>query len=355
MKKIVSILLFAALLFLTACGSAGTDTPSAAPPVAPAEHTPPADPSAPAPSGEKIVFTLGGGDSPDDYPISTALARFSEQLLEESGNTLEVQVFNNSILGEEIDCIEGVTLGTMQMARVSCGNMAQYVPEVSIFNLPFLFKDQDHFWKVLNGEVGETFKQLFEENGFKLICFYDEGARYVLNKDKFVRTPEDIKGLKIRTMGAPSIQDSFKAFGAAPTPMNAGEVYTSLAQGVIDAAENNYATIYTMKWYEAAPYISGTGHLRVPGVLIMGLNVWNGLSAEQQALIQKAADDSRDWEIGYFTEKEDEFLQLALDDGAQFEDLTDEERKMFADLCVPVYEQHREGKNGGIIDAILAS
>lgn len=359
MKKKTALLLAAALAVSALAGcSSGGKKETAAPAASEAKTEASGGAEAgdkkedSAPSGEKVVLRIGHGNTAD-YPVSEALAVFAEKVDEYSQGTIEVQVFNDGQLGEEKDCIEGVKLGTMEMARVNCGNMASFINELNAFSLPFIFRDQDHYWNVLNGEVGTFFKDKFEASGYKLLTFYDEGARYIYNKDGFVTKPEDLDGVKIRTMGAQFIQDGFKALGASATPMNFGEVYTSLQQGVIDAAENNYASLYTSKQYEVAPYLTDTAHLRIPGVLIMNLKLWNGLSDQQKEILQKAADESCDYCTVRFTEKEEEFRQMIIDDGAQFQALTSEERDAFSQLCQPVFEQYKDIVGSGIVEKII--
>jgi tripartite ATP-independent transporter DctP family solute receptor len=303
-------------------------------------------------SAKPIVLRIGHGNSAD-YPVSEALAVFADKVEAYSNGSIDVQVFNDGALGQERDCIEGVNLGTMEMARVNCGNMASFVSELNAFSIPFIFRSQEHYWNVLNGEVGDFFVKRFQEKGYKLLCWYDEGARNIYNKEKFIETPEDLKGLKIRTMGAQSIQDGFKALGASPTPMNFGEVYTSLQQGVIDAAENNYASIFTSKQYEVAPYLTDTAHLRIPGVLIMNLKLYKSFTTEQQEIIQKAANESRDWEIERFTTKEEDFKKQIIEDGAKFKALTEDQHAEMAELCAPVFDKYDKIIGQDIVKMII--
>lgn len=334
MKKFLSVLLMSVLVMSFSFAQGNDETPST------------------TKSAEPVVLRIGHGNA-DDYPVSQALAVFAEKAAEYTNEEVEVQVFNNGVLGQERDCIEGVKLGTMEMARVNCGNMASFVNELNAFSLPFIFRDSDHYWNVLNGEVGDFFIKKFEEKGYKLICWYDEGARNIYNKNNFVTSVEDMEGLKIRVMGAQSIKDGFKALGASPTPMNFGEVYTSLQQNIIDAAENNFASLFTSKHYEVAPYISDTAHLRIPGVLIMNTKVYNSLTEDQKSGLMKAAKESQDWDIKAFKDNEAIYLQKCIDDGAKFKALTDKERADMIELCQPVFEKYKDELGSGIVEKIL--
>lgn len=351
MKRLLSIVLTIIMLAALVSGCGQSSAPAAPAESKKAEEKKSEAPAS-APAPQKKVFKIGHGNAAD-YPVSEALAVFAEEVKKLSNGVLEVQVFNDGQLGQEKDCIEGVKLGTMEMARVNSGNMASFVNELNAFTIPFIFRDQDHYWKVLNGPIGESFKKKFEQNGFKLLTFYDEGARYAYHRTKFIMTPADMKSVKIRTMGAASIQDGFKALGASPTPMNFGEVYTALQQGVIDAAENNYASIYTSKQYEPAKFITDTAHLRIPGVLILSMKVWDKMSAQEKEIFQKAADNSRVWEIKRFTDKEEEFLDKCIKGGAQFKKITNEARQEFAKACEPVFEKYKASLGKELIEGII--
>lgn len=318
----------------------------------------PVEPTAPAPAADEPVevkvLRLAASDSAE-YPLCKADTFFAEKVAELGGGNLKVDCYFDGVLGEEADTIESLNLGLLELSRVSCGNMAAFVPELALFNLPFLFKDVNHFWRVLNGDVGDIYKQLFEKAGFKLIAFYDEGTRNIFNKTACVTSPADLTGLKIRTMGAQSIQDAFAAMGASPTPMNSGEVYTSLSQGLLDACENNYSTVYTLKWYEAAKYFSNTEHLRVPSVLVCGLDYWNSLSAEEQEVIMKAIEASVAYASETFDSEEAASKEALLAEGCVYQELTDEQRNAFAATCTNVYEKYAQDEvSKEIYDKIVA-
>lgn len=344
LKRICAGALLASMLLgLTACGGGTATTNPSAP--AGGEASPP-------PSGETVVLRLSQS-TPSDNPVSEALTYFSEQVDELTGGSVKVEVHFDAALGSEPASIEGLTLGTLEMARVATANMASFVPELEVFNLPFLFRDSDHYWAVLNGEVGDFFKEKFEENGFKLLTFYEDGTRNIYHTDKFIETVEDLQGVKIRTMTSPMIQKAFTTMGAAPTPMDFGELYTALQQGVVDAGENNYSTIYTSKQYEVAPYITTTEHYRIPSVLIMSMSSWESLTPEQQEQVQQAADLSCEWEIPHFIEADQEYLQAALEDGAKEQAMPQEERDRLVEMLQPIYEECNEQVGNDLVTKIL--
>lgn len=296
-----------------------------------------------APQGEAEteakVIRIAASD-PADYPLCMADTRFQEVVSELSGGKLEVQTFFDGILGEEADTVESCKLGMLELTRVSAGNMATFVPELALFNLPFLFKSKEHFNAVIDGEVGEIFQGLFEKAGLKLIALYDEGTRNIFTIDAPLTSPDGLKGVKIRTMGAQSIQDGFTAMGASPTPMSSGEVFTSLSQGLLDACENNYSTIYALRWFESAKYFSNTEHLRVPSVVCCSLDYWNSLSADEQGWIMEAAKQAKAYAAEIFDDSENEAFQKLIDAGCIYTELTEEQRSAFAEKCKDVYQKY---------------
>lgn len=356
-RKLLAVLLTVSMLAALFSGCAKQETQTVEPAEQqnasePAEQAATEEPAA-APAESKVL-RLAASDSAA-YPLCKADTFFAEKVAELSDNSLKVDCYFDGVLGEEGDTIESLNLGLLELSRVSAGNMATFVPELALFNLPFLFKDVDHFWSVLNGDVGEIYKQLFEKAGFKLVAFYDEGTRNIFSKTKCIVTPEDLAGVKIRTMGVQSIQDAFAALGASPTPMSSGEVYTSLSQGLLDACENNFSTVYTLKWYESAKYFTNTEHLRVPSVLVCGLEYWNSLSAQEQDVIMQAAAASVAYASEIFDSEEAAAREALLAEGCVYQELTAEQKAAFAEKCANVYLTYtQDAVSKDIFDKIVA-
>lgn len=338
MKKIILILLSLVLLInVVGCSGKTEDAPAVS-----------------DNNSEKKVFRLAHV-SATDYPVVEALQVFTEEVAERSNGTMTVQLFANGQLGQEKDVIESVKLGSIDMTSVNGGAMPAFVPEYAAFTIPFIFRDADHYWSVLNGEIGQEVSKKIEGAGYKLISYMDEGARHVYSVSQPVTKVDDLKGMKIRTTASEASQDGFSNLGAGPTPINYGEVYTALQQKTVDAGENNYASYYTSKHYEVAKYISDTAHLRVPGAFIMSVDAWNKLSNEEQKVIEESATVAREWGINRFKEKESEYLNLAIDGGAIFTEISAEEKAKFVELSQPVFDKYREVVGAELIDGILNS
>lgn len=210
---------------------------------------------------------------------------------------LNIDVLDGAQLGGERDYIEGMMLGSIQMAQVSTAPVSGFIPEFDLFSLPYLIRDTDHFKAVVSGPVGAKYSGLAEARGFKILAWFDNGYRNVFNKVRPVVTPEDMAGLKIRVMESPLMVNTLNAMGGSATPMSYSELYTALEQGVLDGGENAAGNVLNDKFYEVSEYFSMTQHFRPPGVVAISLTTWNGLSAEQQAVLTEEAAALQDYEI----------------------------------------------------------
>lgn len=210
---------------------------------------------------------------------------------------LNIEVLDGAQLGGERDYIEGMILGSIQMAQVSTAPVSGFIPEFDLFSLPYLIRDTDHFKKVVSGPVGAKFSELAEGRGLKILAWFDNGYRNVFNKVRPVVTPEDMEGLKIRVMESPLMVNTLNAMGGSATPMSYSELYTALEQGVLDGGENAAGNVLNDKFYEVSGYFSMTRHFRPPGIVAMSAKTWDGLSAEQQAILVEEAAALQDYEI----------------------------------------------------------
>jgi len=210
---------------------------------------------------------------------------------------LKIEVLDGGQLGGERDYIEGMMLGSIQMAQVSTAPVAGFIPEFDLFSLPYLIRDTDHFKKVVSGPIGAKFDKLAEGRGFKILAWFDNGYRNMFNKVRPIVEPKDLNGLKIRVMESPLMVNTVNAMGGSATPMSYSELYTALEQGVLDGGENAAGNVLNDKFYEVSGYLSMTQHFRPPGVVAIGLNTWSGLTAEQQAVMTEEAAALQDYEI----------------------------------------------------------
>lgn len=215
---------------------------------------------------------------------------------------LTIEVLDGAQLGGERDYIEGMMLGSIQMAQVSTAPVAGFVPEFDLFSLPYLIRDTDHFQAVVSGPVGEKFNELAEGRGLKILAWFDNGYRNVFNKVRPVVTPEDMAGLKIRVMESPLMVNTVNAMGGSATPMSYSELYTALEQGVLDGGENAAGNVLNDRFYEVTGYLSMTQHFRPPGIVAISLATWNSLTEEQQAVLVEEGKRLQDYEIALTAE-----------------------------------------------------
>ena len=227
-----------------------------------------------------------------DHPIHQAMIYLAKRALEKSDSTLIIDIYPSEQLGNEKDCIEQLQFGILSMTKVSSSPLESFVPKMKVFALPFLFRNAEHKWKVLNGHIGRELLLACEPKGVRGLCYYDAGARSFYTKSKPILRPDDLKGLKIRTQQSPMAIEIIKVLGGSATPIPWGELYTALQQGVVDGAENNEPSLYTSMHYEVAKEYSLDEHTMVPDILLISTIQWENLSDFHKRVLQEAADES---------------------------------------------------------------
>ncbi len=239
----------------------------------------------------EMVLKLGHGLD-TAHPVHVAMEFMKERLEEISGGAVTMDIYPGSVLGPEIQCIEQLQNGSLAMTKTYSAAMENFIPTMVVFGLPYIFRDADHFWNVLDGDLGKQLLQQGESKFLRGLCYYDSGSRNFYTKETPIRTPADLKGLKIRVQNSKTAIDMVKAMGASPTPIAWGELYSALAQGTVDGAENNLPSFTSNKHYEVCKHFSLDAHTRVPDLLLMSSKVWNKLDPQMQAWVQQAADES---------------------------------------------------------------
>ena len=222
---------------------------------------------------------------PDDHPYNTSAKRFAQLVKEKSNNTIEVNVFPAGALGGERDITENLQMGNIDLMWNSMGVTATFVPEVNVFNLPFIFKGRDNFIKIAEGPIGKKLLEKFDDAGLKGLAFGGPIFRVPMNNRGPINSPDDLKGLKIRLMEVPMHIATYKALKASPTPIPFPELYSSLQLGVVDANENALGTLSTAKLYEVQKYLTILPVFSNGAVLIMSKKTWDRLSAQQQKAV----------------------------------------------------------------------
>ncbi|MEO7337006.1 MAG: TRAP transporter substrate-binding protein, partial [Caldimonas sp.] len=232
---------------------------------------------------------------PPGYPNVVAIEHMGQKLDAATGGRIKFQMFPGSVLGGEKEMIEQTQVGAIQILRTSLGPIGPVVPEVNVFNMPFVFRNEAHMRAVIDGPIGDEMLAKITASPAKLVAlgWMDGGSRSLYTK-KPVRKPEDLKGQKIRMMGNPLFVDTMNAMGGNGISMGYGEVFTAIQTGVVDGAENNPPTLFTANHYQAgAKYYTQTNHLIIPEIFVMSKVTWDKLSKDDQALVKKFSREAQ--------------------------------------------------------------
>lgn len=279
---------------------------------------------------------------------NVSLRWFAEQIAARDVG-LNIEVLDGAQLGGERDYIEGMMLGSIQMAQVSTAPVSGFIPEFDLFSLPYLIRDTDHFKAVVSGPVGAKYSELAEARGMKILAWFDNGYRNVFNKVRPIVTPDDMDGLKIRVMESPLMVNTVNAMGGSATPMSYSELYTALESGVLDGGENAAGNILNDRFYEVSSYLSITQHFRPPGVVAISLTTWNGLTdAQQQALVEEGAR-LQDYEIALTAEVGAAALEELKSKGME---VNEADVTAFRERMGPVYEDFTAKHGGELLEAV---
>ena len=252
-----------------------------------------------------------------EHPVHKAIEFMSARVDELSGGSLRIDVYPGEQLGSEREAIELVQLGILAMTKTSTGPMEGFVPEMKVYGLPYLFRDSEHMWKVLNGPIGTRLLGAGTPKGLKGLCYYDAGARSFYTTKRKITSPADLAGLKIRVQKSEMSRRMIEAMGGAPTPIDWGELYTSLQQGVVDGAENNSPSFFNSRHYETCRYYTLDEHLRVPDMIVINPKVWNDLSPQQRTVLQQAADESVQFQRALWAKTERESIEAVRRAGVE--------------------------------------
>jgi tripartite ATP-independent transporter DctP family solute receptor len=298
-----------------------------------------------------VVLKLGHAVAPE-HPYHLGAVKFSELVAQRTGNKVKIDVYPSTQLGNERDMVEGLQLGTIDLVVTSTGPLGGFVPKMFVVDLPFLFRDREHAYKVLDGPNGRDLLDAFSAKGIKGLAFWENGFRQITNNVRPIEKPEDLKGIKIRTMENKVHLASFKAFGASPTPMAWSEVYTALQQKTIDAQENPIAIIYHQKIFEVQKYLTLTGHFYSPTPLLMSLKAFDSLPRDIQKIMLDTAIECATYERNLLRDSEAKQIAEIKAKGMQ---VTTPNKKPFQDAAAPVYKEFEAQFGKETIDKIIAT
>lgn len=253
---------------------------------------------------------------PANTPSTIAMQLLVDRMNKDSNGAIEAQLFPSSQLGGEKEMAEGMRLGSVCGAPINVSVLGVWVPEGALFDMPFLFRDDGHVARVVAGNVGKQLAAKYEPHGFKVVGYYNNGARHPMSK-KPILSPDDVKGLKIRVIQSPLHVELWKLLGANPTPIAYPEIYNSVQTGVVDALDNNKVSFWLAKFYEVAPNLIDLGHIYSISAVTFSNSFWKRLSPAQQALVQSAASDAIKLQDKLNAESEDDAVKKAVAAGAK--------------------------------------
>ena len=283
-----------------------------------------------------VAQTMKAADvHPAGYPTVVAVENMGKKLDAATQGRIKFQMFPGSVLGGEKEMIEQTQIGAIQILRTSLGPVGPVVPEVNVFNMPFVFRDIAHMRAVIDGPIGQDLLDKISASPARLVglAWMDGGSRSLYTK-KPVRSPADLKGQKIRMMGNPLFVDTMNAMGGNGIAMGYGEVFSAIQTGVIDGAENNPPSLFTANHYKAgAKYYTQTNHLIIPEILVMSKVTWDKLSPADQALVKKAAREAQLEQRQLWDAAVADYTAKLKEAGVEFITI---DNKPFFDATVPV-------------------
>jgi tripartite ATP-independent transporter DctP family solute receptor len=321
-NKVFGVLVLAFMLILSACG--GSESSS----------------SSDSSSGEKVGIRLGSHLAPDHSVVKTA-EKFKELVSEKSDGRIQVTIHPSGELGDQKELVENLQLGAIEMTVNDAGLLANFVPEVGILDMPYLFKDYDHVHKTFDSEVGTALQEKMAEKGIRSLAWFDSAFRSTFLTEK-AESIEDLNGLKIRTPEAPSVIETVKSWDAVATPLPWGELYTAMETGVVDGFEGSAESIYSAKMYEVSKYLVKTEHIFTALSLNISDSFFKGLSEEDQKLISEAALEAGEFGRQLAMDLDQEYFDKLVEEGIE---VVEVDKSPFVEKSKAIVEAYAEEVN----------
>ena len=297
---------------------------------------------------DQIVLTLAHGMNPK-HPVAIGMRFFAKRVKELSDNKMVIHIFPNEQLGNEVDLTQQVQLGCIDMTKTSASAMENFIAEFAVLSLPYIFINEKHFWKVLRGPIGQSILDSGQSVGLQGLTFYDAGARSFYTRNKPIKKPKDLRGMKIRTQSSSTAIEMIKILGGSPTPIPYGSLYTALQSGVVDGAENNIPSLYSSRQFETVKYYSLDEHTRTPDILMISKIVWDKLPQVAREILLEAAEESLDYQIDLWNKVSVEDLVKIEKSGVK---VIKVDKKPFQEKVKPMYDKYKGTKIGTLINKI---
>lgn len=305
-------------------------------------------------ASETQTYRITAGIGLNDRSAQYESLEFFKELVESRSNgRIQMELFHSSQLGDDREMMEALQRGEQEMTCPSTAPIAPFVPEFAVFDLPFLFPSYDAADHVLDSHIGQSMLDKLSDVGIKGLVFWENGYRHLTNSARAVRTPDDVRGMRVRTMENPLHLDAWRAMGANPTPMAFGELFSAMQQRVVDGQENPWGTIYLQNFPEVQGYATDTGHIYSPFVLMIGQAYWDRLPADLQKIVMDAAIESRTFNRELNRRYNEEYLEQ-LRDVMTVVELTAQQRQQFQDAVQPIYRQYASVVGEDLLASVTA-
>ncbi len=286
---------------------------------------------------DKTYLKLGHGLD-TQHPVHKGMEFMAQRLAEKSNGKMQIEIYPSQQLGTERQCLELLQIGSLAMTKVSAAVLENFAPDIQVFSLPYIFRDREHIYQVLDGPIGKKLLQQGEDYWLRGLTYFDAGQRSFYSKEP-IRTPEDLKDKKIRVQESLSAMNLVRSLGGAPTPISWGELYTALQQGVVDGAENNPPSFYLSRHYEVCKYYTLNEHTAVPDILVIGTVAWNYLSEQEQQWLQEAADEAKVYQRDLWQKAELEALEAVKAAGVE---IIIPDKSLFAEKTQSILESYKD-------------
>jgi len=294
--------------------------------------------SAPWIEGKPLTLKAGY-NTVKQYPHGRAIERFAHRVAERTGENFQIQTFPSEQAGNERQMLDSIILGNLDICKTSTGIISTIVPEFGVFDLPYVFRDLNHMMATTKSKVGQDLAAKLEARNVKILFWMEQGTRSFYTTGKPIRTPDDLKGMKIRTIASPVMADTINALGATATPMGFGDLYLGLKSGVVDGAENAPDAIWYSKQYEVSKYFSITNHFRTPVVVVMNKAKFDALSPDYQQIVMSTAAETQEWAGSLYSQVSEALMSSLRKAGMT---VSDADEASFRKAVEPVYAKHAD-------------
>lgn len=292
---------------------------------------------------------IAHGASPE-FHMHTALLEFKKILEQDSNNRFVVEIFPSGQIGGDTNMVEAAQMGVVEIAVEPPSFLAKWDPAFEVAELPFIYPNKEVAFKVLESDAGDALQARLHDLGLEGLGWMEMGSRHITNNARPIHKPEDLQGIKLRTMKVPTHIEAFRALGANPSPMNFGEVYAGLQVGVIDGQENPLSHIYTQKFHEVQKYLSLTNHVLGLYLPVINQEFYEALSSEDQALIKESMRKAIEFDKNLIREEESKYLNQMAAQGIAINELSAEEMAVFQEAMKPLSTVMRDRVGGEIYD-----